>query len=32
MAGHRVSNGELLKLKVTPESRMKDVVIMNDSR
>ena len=28
----RVRNGELLKLKVTPESRKKDVVIMNDSR
>jgi len=27
-----VRNGKLLKLKVTPESRRKDVVIMNDSR
>ncbi len=28
----RVSNGKLLSLKVTPESRKKDVAIMNDSR
>jgi hypothetical protein len=28
----RVRNGKLLKLKVTPESRRKDVVTMNDSR
>ena len=28
----RVGNGKLLKLKVTPESRRKDVVIINDSR